>query len=207
MLPQAVTAYYRHGLNQVVVPAGLLRPPVFTAGADPARDHAVLGAIVCHEMAHAFVRAWRTGADRAEFDRRTAALAAQYDRYTPEGPGGRRVSGTRTLAENIADIAGLTVAQAAFDEHLASRGVTGSARRRELRRFFVLWASMWRGKRTPERMRERLENDTHAPPIPLQRRPRPHTRLLRSVRGRRGRPHVHPAGLPVHADGAEERVR
>ncbi|MFJ2597372.1 M13-type metalloendopeptidase [Streptomyces erythrochromogenes] len=164
VLPQAVTAYYRHGLNQVVVPAGLLRPPVFTAGADPARDHAVLGAIVCHEMAHAFVRAWRTGADRAEFNRRTATLAAQYDRYAPEGPGGRRVSGARTLAENIADIAGLTVAQAAFDEHLASRGVTGAARRRELRRFFVLWASMWRGKRTPERMRERLENDTHAPP-------------------------------------------
>ncbi|MER5934827.1 M13 family metallopeptidase [Streptomyces sp. NPDC002054] len=164
VLPQAVTAYYRHGLNQVVVPAGLLRPPVFTAGADPARDHAVLGAIVCHEMAHAFVRAWRTGPDRAAFEHHTAPLIAQYDRYAPEGPRGPKVSGTRTLAENIADIAGLTVAQAAFDDHLAARGVTGDARRRELRRFFVLWASMWRGKRTPERMRERLENDTHAPP-------------------------------------------
>ncbi|MFJ4473154.1 M13-type metalloendopeptidase [Streptomyces sp. NPDC089424] len=164
VLPQAVTAYYRHGLNQVVVPAGLLRPPVFTAGGDPALDHAVLGSIVCHEMSHAVVRAWRTGADRAEFDRRTAPLVAQYDGYAPEGSHGRRVSGKRTLGENLADITGLAVAQAAFADHLAASGITGAERRHQMRRFFLLWASMWRSKRTPERIRERLDNDTHAPP-------------------------------------------
>ncbi|GGT42688.1 M13-type metalloendopeptidase [Streptomyces chromofuscus] len=164
VLPQAVTAYYRHGLNQVVVPAGLLRPPVFTAGGDPARDHAVLGSIVCHEMSHALVRAWRTGADHAEFDRRTAPLVVQYDRYAPEGSHGRRVSGARTLDENIADITGLAVAQAAFADHLTACGTTGAERQHQMRRFFLLWATMWRGKRTPERTRERLENDPHAPP-------------------------------------------
>ncbi|MEU6315281.1 M13 family metallopeptidase, partial [Streptomyces sp. NPDC047014] len=164
VLPQAVTAYYRHGTHQVVVPAGLLRPPVFTAGADPARDHALLGAIICHEMAHALVRAWRTGPDHAAFHRRTAALVTQYDHYTPDGPDSPHVDGTRTLDENIADITGLTIAQAAFDAHLAAHAVTGPARLRALRRFFVLWATLWRGKRTPERTRERLRNDTHAPP-------------------------------------------
>ncbi|MFD3723004.1 M13-type metalloendopeptidase [Streptomyces sp. NPDC058674] len=176
VLPQAVTAYYRHGLNQVVLPAGLLRHPVFTAGADPARDYAVLGSIVCHEMSHAFdtrgsrydahgrLREWWTAADRAEFTRRTALLVRQYDRYTPDGPDRTPVDGTRTAGENAADVNGLTIAQAAFAAELTARAVTGEEHGRQMRRFFVLWASMWRGKRTPERMRERLAHDTHAPP-------------------------------------------
>ncbi|MEU3063385.1 M13 family metallopeptidase [Streptomyces subrutilus] len=176
VLPQAVTAYYRHGLNQVVLPAGLLRPPVFTAGQDPARDHAVLGSIVCHEMSHAFdtrgshydargrLREWWTAADRAEFTRRTALLVRQYDRYTPDGPDRTPVSGTRTAGENAADITGLTIAQAAFAAHLTAHAVTAEEHGHQMRRFFVLWASMWRSARTPARMRERLANDTHAPP-------------------------------------------
>jgi putative endopeptidase len=177
VLPQAVTAYYRHGLNQVVIPAGLLRPPAFDPG-DPARAFAVLGSIVCHEMTHAFDRrgshhgryggrrAWWASADRAEFARRATPLIAQYGGYRPRGLDGRAVDGTRTLGENIADITGLSVAQRAFGEHLRARGLTPetAAYRREVRRFFVSWASMWRAKRTRERALQRLANDPHAPP-------------------------------------------
>ncbi|GAA3841857.1 M13 family metallopeptidase [Streptomyces coacervatus] len=174
--PQAVTAYYRHGLNQVVVPAALLQPPLFDAGGDMTRNFALLGSIVCHEMSHAFdsrgsrydgegrLREWWSEADRAEYTRRTALLVEQYDRYVPEGLDGQHVSGARTVGENIADITGLTVAHAAFTAHLAATGRTDAEQAAENRRFFVLWASMWRAKRTPGRMRERLAGDRHAPP-------------------------------------------
>jgi putative endopeptidase len=174
--PQAVTAYYRHGLNQVVVPAALLQPPLFDAGGDMTRNFALLGSIVCHEMSHAFdsrgsrydgdgrLREWWTEADRAEYTRLTALLVEQYDRYVPEGMDGQSVSGARTVGENIADITGLTVAHAAFAAHLDACGASDAERADRTRRFFSLWATMWRAKRTPGRMRERLANDRHAPP-------------------------------------------
>ncbi|WP_405550587.1 M13-type metalloendopeptidase [Streptomyces sp. NBC_01171] len=174
--PQTVTAYYRHGLNQVVVPAALLQPPLFDAGGDMTRNFALLGSVICHEMSHAFdsrgsrydgegrLREWWSQEDRAEYTRRTALLIDHYDRYVPEGLDGEHVSGARTAGENIADITGLTVAHTAFAAHLAASRLTGAEREAETRRFFVLWATMWRVKRTPGRMRERLAHDRHAPP-------------------------------------------
>jgi predicted metalloendopeptidase len=165
--PQAVTAYYRHGLNQVVIPAAVLRPPFFDPAGDPARNFALLGSIVCHEMSHAFdsrgarfdhlgrARSWWAPADRAEFDRRCALLVAQYDGFEPAGLPGHRVSGARTVGENLADIVGVTVAQAAFAERWP-----GPERQR---RFFEHWASMWRIKQTRGRALERLGSDRHAP--------------------------------------------
>ncbi|MEU6387572.1 M13 family metallopeptidase [Streptomyces bauhiniae] len=174
--PQAVTAYYRHGLNQVVVPAALLQPPLFDAGGDMTRNFALLGSVVCHEMSHAFdsrgsaydgegrLREWWSTEDRAEFTRRTALLISHYDRYVPGGLDGEHVSGARTAGENIADITGLTVAHTAFAAHLAASALTEAEQEAQTRRFFTLWATMWRVKRTPGRMRERLAHDRHAPP-------------------------------------------
>ncbi|MGW5047873.1 M13-type metalloendopeptidase [Streptomyces griseoluteus] len=174
--PQAVTAYYRHGLNQVVVPAALLQPPLFDAGGDMTRNFALLGSVICHEMSHAFdsrgsrydgegrLREWWSQEDRAEYTRRTALLIDHYDRYVPDGLDGEHVSGARTAGENIADITGLTVAHTAFAAHLAALALPESEREVQRRRFFALWATMWRVKRTPGRMRERLAHDRHAPP-------------------------------------------
>ena len=171
--PHQVTAYYRHGLNQVVIPAGLLQPPVFDPAGDPARNFAVLGAIVGHEMAHAFdsrgsrydgrgrVRDWWTPADRAEFARRTQLLVTQYDGYEPEGFPGQRVSGARTVGENMADVAGVTLAHTAFTAYTERSGAVADAA--DTHRFFVHWATMWRARTTPARMTERLASDRHPP--------------------------------------------
>ncbi|WP_086866106.1 M13-type metalloendopeptidase [Streptomyces viridochromogenes] len=167
--PHQVTAYYRHGLNQVVVPAALLQPPVFDPAGDPARNFAVLGAIVGHEMAHAFdsrgsrydgrgrLRDWWAPEDRAEFARCTRLLVDQYGGYEPEGLDGLRVDGTRTVGENMADIAGVTVAHAAFVAHTGTAGPDAS------RRFFAHWATMWRARTTAARMAERIASDRHPP--------------------------------------------
>jgi putative endopeptidase len=174
--PQSVTAYYRHGLNQVVIPAALLQPPVFDPGGDAACNFARLGAIICHEISHAFdsrgsrydmlgrEAGWWAPEDHAGFRRRSAILIAQYDSYVqdriPEG----NVSGTRTHSENLADIAGLIVAQDAFANYLCSCGQADAVTAgEEMSRFFLYWASMWREKRTPRRMAHYVATDSHAP--------------------------------------------
>ncbi|HET9897321.1 MAG TPA: M13 family metallopeptidase [Streptosporangiaceae bacterium] len=181
--PHQATAYYRHGLNQVVVPAAVLQEPLFRPGGDPARNFAVLGVIVGHEMTHAFdnrgaqydeigrVRNWWAQEDRAELRRRIDLLAAQFSAYSPSEVPGLKVSGARTAGETVADIVGLRIALHAFAGTLRQRprgrgtgpGLT-PGERAEIRRFFMYWAAMWRARCTPERMRERISSDRHAPP-------------------------------------------
>jgi putative endopeptidase len=54
MTPQTVNAYYNPVLNEIVVPAAMLQPPLFDAGADDAANYGAIGAIVGHELAHGF---------------------------------------------------------------------------------------------------------------------------------------------------------
>ena len=165
------TAYYRHGLNHVVIPAAMLQPPLFDPAGDPAANFAVLGSIICHEVAHAFYglgarhgedgrpHAWWDPADLTEFSRRTDVLVEQYSSYSPEGLPGQRVNGARTLSENVADIVGLTVASHAYSRCLPATTAEPPA----LRRFFTCWASWWRSQCSAERMNGRLSWDRHAP--------------------------------------------
>ena len=165
------TAYYRHGLNQVVVPAAMLQSPIFDPAGDAAGNFAVLGSIIAHEMAHAFYGLgarydergrpadWWDPADAAEFSRRSGLLVEQYGAYSPAQTPRQRVNGARTLSENVADIVGLTVAQHAYARHLG--GIPDAPG--PMRRFFTGWASWWRSQCTAERMSGRLSWDRHAP--------------------------------------------
>ena len=49
--PQTVNAYYNPVLNEVVVPAAMLQPPLFDPNADDAANYGAIGAIVGHEIA------------------------------------------------------------------------------------------------------------------------------------------------------------
>ena len=73
---------------------------------------------------------WWTPQDRERFNALTAQLVAQYDAYEPLP--GRHVQGALTLGENIADLAGLTVAYDAYRHSLG--GAAGAGDRRLDRR-------------------------------------------------------------------------
>lgn len=173
------TAYYRHGLNQVVLPAAMLQPPLFDPAGDAGGNFAILGSIIGHEMAHAFyglgarydehghARDWWDATDLAEFSRRANVLVEQYSAYSPGELPGKQVNGARTLSENVADIVGLTIAQDAYRRHLRKNSPTArysSCETEPMRRFFIRWASWWRSICSAERMNGRLLWDRHAPP-------------------------------------------
>ena len=170
---QSVNAFYSAAGNEIVLPAAILQPPFFDPAGDDAGNYGAIGAIVGHELAHGFdLRGrrfdaygaerdwWRTSDERA-FVERAAALVTQFDAYAEHGVA---VDGRRTLLENAADLAGLTVAHRAWRASLDGRapaavvdGYTGD------QRFFMAWARAWRAKTRPEYARQASQTHPHAP--------------------------------------------
>ncbi|MET9328530.1 M13-type metalloendopeptidase [Tsukamurella sp. NPDC003166] len=143
MTPQTVNAYYNPGMNEIVFPAAILQSPFFSPDAQPAVNYGGIGAVIGHEIGHAFddqgakydgdgnLKDWWEPADRTEFEKRTKALIAQYDALVPAGlPPENKVNGSLTVGENLADLGGLSIAVAAYRIAVANRdaGTEGAAR-------------------------------------------------------------------------------
>ncbi|TXI07248.1 MAG: M13 family peptidase, partial [Rhizobium sp.] len=120
MTPQTVNAYYNPEMNEIVFPAAILQAPFFNLKADDAVNYGGIGAVIGHEISHGFddqgsrydgdgmLRDWWTEQDRKNFEARTQALIEQYNQYEPVK--GYKVNGAFTIGENIADLAGMTIA-------------------------------------------------------------------------------------------------
>jgi putative endopeptidase len=173
MTPMTINAYANPTMNEIVFPAAILQPPFFDAKADPAVNYGGIGAVIGHEISHHFddqgrkydatgkLTDWWTPADVQRFKVFTDALVRQYDAYEPLP--GQHVQGGLTLGENIADLAGLTVAFDAYHKSLGGRtapvldGFTGD------QRFFLGWAQVWRTKYREPALRSQLLSDPHSP--------------------------------------------
>jgi putative endopeptidase len=150
MTPMTVNAYYNPTLNEIVFPAAILQAPFFDANADDAVNYGGIGAVIGHEISHGFddqgaqydakgaLSNWWTAADTEKFKAATSKLVAQYNTYCPFPAAGGKpaqcVNGALTLGENIADLAGLTVAYSAYQLSLGGKpapvidGLTGDQR-------------------------------------------------------------------------------
>ena len=173
MTPQTVNAYYNATQNEIVFPAAILQPPFFNMQADDAVNYGGIGAVIGHETGHGFddqgskwdgagnLNQWWTPADRVEFDKRGDALAAQFGQYEPFP--GYKVNGRLTLGENLADLAGLTIALRAYHLSLGGKPAPVMDRLTGDQRFFVGWAQVWRRKHREADLKNRLVTDPHAP--------------------------------------------
>jgi len=168
-----VNAYYEPVANEIVFPAGILQPPFFDPAADDAVNYGSIGCTIGHEISHGFddqgskydghgtLRMWWTDTDRKRFDERAEALAKQYDAYEPLP--GLHVNGHLTLGENLADLAGIRIAHAAYKLSLNGKaapvlnGYTGD------QRFYLAYAQYWRYKTTDAAMRQRVMSNEHSP--------------------------------------------
>lgn len=173
MTPMEINAYANPVWNEVVFPAAILQPPFFDPHADPAINYGGIGAVIGHEISHHFddqgrkydatgrLAAWWTPQDVQRFTALTDQLVRQYDAYTPLP--GMHVQGGLTLGENIADLAGLTVAYQAYKLALNGQeapvidGFTGD------QRFYLGWAQVWRRNYREANLRQRLLTDPHSP--------------------------------------------
>ena len=171
-LPQSLDGYHDNPLNVVAFTAGILQPPFF----DPAMDNAVnfgwAGAVIGHELTHAFddkghlfdglgnMRNWWTDADAQSYNQRAACFVRQYSEYPVVDD--VHVNGELTLGENIADNGGLRLAHDAF-EATHPDSASRIAGHTPEQRFFLAWAQ-WRCVNiTEQKARQFARTDPHSP--------------------------------------------
>ena len=174
MTPQTVNAYYNPVNNEIVFPAAILQPPFFNPKADAAINFGGIGAVIGHEMTHGFDDSgaqfdadgnlvdWWTPADKANFEKATKSLAAQYDKYEPVK--GTFVNGTFTNGENIADLGGVNIAYDALQMYLKDHGNPGKiSGYTQDQRFFMSWATVWRTLQKEAALINQIKTDEHSP--------------------------------------------
>jgi putative endopeptidase len=173
MTPQTVNAVNLPLQNALNFPAAILQPPFFDPAAPAAANYGAIGSIIGHEISHTFdtegstfdakgrMRDWWTPSDFAHFRAATTKLAAQYDTYKPFPD--LAVNGKQTLAEDIADVAGVS---AAYDGYRASlRGKSAPVEHGFTadQQFFIAFGQNWASKARPAALRQQVLTDPHAP--------------------------------------------
>ncbi len=167
-----VNAYYYPDKNMLTIPAGMLRPPFFDLRKSVAWNYGGIGCAVGHEITHGFdedgknydlhgsYKDWWTSTNNASYQKMTQRL---IDLYEGEEYAGGKVSGTLTLSENIADLGGVAIALDALHAYLKEHHVSVSGCQKAYRDFFTSYAISWRNKDRPEKAKQSLYLDVHAP--------------------------------------------
>ena len=171
MTPMTVNAYANPTWNEIVFPAAILQAPFFDPAADDAINYAAIGGVIGHEITHHFddqgrkydktgrLSEWWTADDVKRFKEGTDKVVAQYAAYEPLP--GKKINGQLTLGENMADLAGVTIAYDAYQRSLKGKkakvigGFTGD------QRFFLGFAQSWRTKYREAALQQQLVTDPH----------------------------------------------
>ena len=176
MPPQTVNAYFNPLNNEIVFPAAILQPPFYNFTADEAVNYGGIGAVIGHEISHAFddsgarfdgdgnVNNWWTDKDLVEFEKRGNALAEQYSAI--EVLDSVYINGKFTLGENIGDLGGVLGAfdglQLYMNENGRPENIDGFTAEQ---RFFMSWATVWRTLTREDALRTQIKTDPHSPGI------------------------------------------
>jgi putative endopeptidase len=173
MTPQTVNAVNLPLQNALNFPAAILQPPFYDPAAPAAANYGAIGTVIGHEISHTFdtegstfdsqgrLRNWWTPADLTHFEAATAQLAAQYDTYRPFPD--LSVNGKQTLAENIADVAGISAAYDGYKASLAGKTVPAQDSFSGDQQFFIAFGQNWGSKTREAALREDVMTDPHAP--------------------------------------------
>jgi putative endopeptidase len=176
MPPQMVNAYFNPLNNEIVFPAAILQPPFYNWTADEAVNYGGIGAVIGHEISHAFddsgarfdgdgnLKNWWTDKDLEEFTKRGDALAEQYSAI--EVMDSVTINGKFTLGENIGDLGGVLGAydglQLYYKENGRPEAIDGFTPEQ---RFFMSWATVWRTLTREDALRTQIKTDPHSPGI------------------------------------------
>ena len=176
MPPQMVNAYFNPLNNEIVFPAAILQPPFYNYTADEAVNYGGIGAVIGHEISHAFddqgaqfdsdgnLVNWWTEEDLAEFKKRGDKLVEQYSAIKVNDS--LHLDGRNTLGENIGDLGGVLGAYDGLQIYLEKNGrpekIDGFTPEQ---RFFMSWATVWRTLSRPDALETQIKTDPHSPGV------------------------------------------
>jgi len=167
MSAPTVNAYYDPSKNKMVFPAGILQYPLFDRRMPAAVNFGSIGAIMGHELSHAFddegrkfdgegnMRDWWSAEALKGFETGATCVEKQFNSFSlPVALANvttLTVNGKLTLGENIADLGGVKAAYYAFQEYKRTRPPSHAhvdhpptlRRWTEDKLFFVSYAQSW----------------------------------------------------------------
>ncbi|HYW71309.1 MAG TPA: M13 family metallopeptidase [Pyrinomonadaceae bacterium] len=172
MTPPTVNAYYNPQNNEIVFPAGILQPPYFNPNADDALNYGGMGSVIGHEMTHGFddqgakfdptgnLANWWSDADLKAFQAKSQCIVDQFNGFQVEK--GLNMNGQLVQGESIADLGGLVIAYAAFQQSMKGKprpaNIDGFTPEQ---RFFLGYARGWASNIRPELARLIALQDPH----------------------------------------------
>jgi predicted metalloendopeptidase len=171
---QEVNAFYNPQTNSIIFPAAFLQDPFFVPDADDAWNYGAIGSVIGHEITHGFdldgsrfdaqgnYVNWWTNEDRTAF---LALNDRVIERYSAiEILPGLFLNGRISVGENVADMGGLQAAYGALIANLdpADTGtlIDGFPPKE---RFFIAFATSWRGVEREETLRTQIHSGVHSP--------------------------------------------
>jgi putative endopeptidase len=167
-----VNAFYYNEINQFIVPAGSLMYPFYSEQKSVGWNYGGLGAVIGHEMIHAFdedgrfynpfglYKPWWLLKDK----RRYLVLSKKLkDLYSKSKIYGVYLDGNKTINENLADLGGVSIALEALKHEI--EGKPEKERKAEFQQFFISYAVSWRTKEEKKKVLQSLITDTHSNPI------------------------------------------
>ena len=172
MSPPTLNAYYNPQNNEIVFPAGILQPPYFDPTADDALNYGGIGSVIGHEMTHGFddqgakfdptgnLANWWSEADLKAFQAKSECIVNQFNGFEVEK--GQNLIGKLVQGESIADLGGLVIAYAAFQQSMKGKprpaNIDGFTPEQ---RFFLGYARGWAVNMRPEIARQLARQDPH----------------------------------------------
>lgn len=185
MTAPTVNAYYDPSKNKMVFPAGILQYPFFQRTAPAAINFGAIGAVMGHELTHAFddegrkfngdgkLEDWWEPEAITAFVNESKCVENQFSDFpVPGADDGSKINGKLTLGENIADLGGVKSAFYAFQMHKKTRSLVETTLDQphmlkfltEDKLFFVSYAQAWCEHVRKEYSQLLAKTDPHSPP-------------------------------------------
>lgn len=158
-----VNAFYAPSTNSIYFPAAILNEPMYSEKQSLAENYGGIGAVIGHEITHAFDNngakydkdgnfvEWWIAEDYAAFEHKTEEMVQLFDGIEIYD---KKVNGKMTVSENIADAGGLSASLEALIK------TDSTVDKKE---FFESWAKIWAQKERLQYAQLLLDVDTHSP--------------------------------------------
>ncbi|KAJ3344503.1 Endothelin-converting enzyme 2, partial [Kappamyces sp. JEL0680] len=178
-----LNAVHLVNLVQVQINPGFIQRPLFSQLNPPAMNYGSLGAVIGHELTHAFDsfgsqfdsegvrRPWMSPASQAAFDERAECFVNQYSAMDAVFSTGKKqkVDGRHTLTENIADNGGMHTAFAAWSRLESKKGIDIYAKQSPADKwtpaqiFWLSYAQTNCDVESDRKLKRQLKRDVHSP--------------------------------------------
>jgi putative endopeptidase len=166
-----VNAFYYNEINEFIVPAGSLMYPFYSEKKSAGWNYGGLGAVIGHEMIHAFdedgryydayglYKPWWQLKDKKRYINISKRIKNLYNNSKIYGV---HLDGNKTINENLADLGGISIALEALKHEL--QGKSEKEKKYEYQQFFISYAISWRTKEEKKKVLQSLIIDSHSPP-------------------------------------------